>query len=287
MKAVLEHLPIGAEESFVVRRFTYKYYPTPWHFHPEYEIVLVTESTGKKFIGDKITDFCLGDLALLGSNLPHLYRNDDAYYNPDSGLKARSIIVHFSKKIFSDAFTGLPELKGINCLLERSARGLQINGDINKPVCKKLEEICDLTGFARLMKLFEILHILSESKSLKFISNQGITGSNPYESERMTKVLEYVINNFKNNITLPEAAAIANLSENSFSRYFSNRTKKPFIVFVNEVRLSHACKLLVENQLSITDICFECGFNNLSNFHRRFRDMYNISPLGYRKMIAG
>ena len=113
MNPVLEHLPKDAEESFVVKDFNYKFYPTPWHFHPEYEIVLVTESTGKRFIGDNISNFSTGNLALIGPRLPHLYRNDAEYYKRNSKLKARSIVVHFLETSFGSNFLSLPETKKI------------------------------------------------------------------------------------------------------------------------------------------------------------------------------
>src|SRR5882724_6003018 len=124
MKPVLEHLPLEPEESFVVKFFDYDYYPTPWHFHPEYELVLVTESTGKRFIGDSISEFKPGDLALIGSYLPHHYRNDPKYYEKKSKLKARSIVVHFKEDSFGENFFRLPETEDIRSLLSRSMKGL-------------------------------------------------------------------------------------------------------------------------------------------------------------------
>ena len=132
MNPVLEHLPKDAEESFVVKDFNYKFYPTPWHFHPEYEIVLVTESTGKRFIGDNISNFSAGNLALIGPRLPHLYRNDAEYYKRNSKLKARSIVVHFLETSFGSNFLSLPETKKIKSLLEKSSKGLEITGKTNK-----------------------------------------------------------------------------------------------------------------------------------------------------------
>lgn len=283
MKPVLEYLPKDATESFVVKFFDYGYYPTPWHFHPEYEIVLVTESTGKRFIGDNICHFGPGNLALLGPNLPHLYRNDAAYYAPDSKLHARSIVIHFLNNTFGEDFFGLPETKKIKQLLFKSVNGLEISGNTNKTVSSKLFELQNLTGFARCLKLFEILHILSESKECKNISSCGVIGINEQESERMDNVLEFLMNNFSDNITRADVAKVAYMTENAFSRYFSQRTRKTFAGYLNELRLSHANKLLLEADKSIADICYECGFNNLSNFNRQFKMVNGVNPLSYRK----
>lgn len=284
MKPVLEHLPKDSAESFVVKRFEYKYYPTPWHFHPEYELVLVTESTGKRFIGDHISNFGPGDLALLGPNLPHLYRNDTAYYQPASKKKAKSIVVHFSANSFGNNFIELPELRKIKALLAKSERGLQITGKTNKMVGEQLESLTALHGFSRFLKLLEILLVLSESKECHLISAGGIKGINEKESERMDAVIKYVMQNFSEDIMLASVARVANMSENAFSRFFKQRTRKTFTAFLTELRLNHAAKLLIEKSDSIVDICFQCGFNNHSNFHRYFKKLHHISPLAYRKM---
>lgn len=283
MKPILEKLPKDSSESFVVKFFDYNYYPTPWHFHPEYEIVLVTESEGKRFIGDNISNFSPGNLTLIGPNLPHLYRNDAAYYRPGSKLKAKSIVVHFLENSFGDNFLSLPEVKKIRQLLERSAKGLDIGGVTNKTVSNKLHELTQVSGFSRYLKLLEILQVLSESRNCKFISGGNVMGVNEKEAERIDNVLKFVMKNFGDNITLLDAAKVANMAENSFSRFFKQRTRKTFTNYVNELRLNHAAKLLIENNKTIVDVCYQCGFNNLSNFHRHFKIMYRVSPLNYRK----
>ncbi len=282
MKPVLEHLPRDAEESFVVREFDYKFYPTPWHFHPEYELVLVTESIGKRFIGDNISHFSEGDLAFIGPGLPHLYRNEPEYYGKKSALRARSIVIHFLESSLGIDFS-LPEAKKIKQLFLKSVRGLNIIGKTNKIISTKMQELTTRQGFERLLALLEILHIISESKDFRYISSGNISGINEKESDRMDKVLNYVLKNFHNEINLKSVAKIANMADNSFSRYFSQRTRKTFTSYVNEIRLSHACKLLRETNKTVADVCYECGYNNLSNFNRQFKIIYHTSPLHYRK----
>ncbi len=282
MKPALEHLPRGAEESFVVREFDFNYYPTPWHFHPEYEIVLVTESSGKRFIGDNISNFRQGNLVLLGPNLPHLYRNDAKYYKAKSKLRATSIVVHFLENSFGN-FLSLPEAKNIKQLLAESIKGIEITGQANEIVAKKLQEMVQLKGFPRCLKLLEILQAIADIKKHQFISYDLVAGINEKESERMNRVLDFLMKNFSNNISRSDAAKVSNMSENAFSRYFSQRTRKTFAFYLNELRLNHAAKLLIEKSENIADICYECGFNNLSNFNRQFKQMYNTSPLAYRK----
>ena len=287
MKPVLEHLPLQAKESFVVKYFDYPYYPTPWHFHPEYELVLVIESTGKRFIGDRITDFKPGDLAFIGPNLPHLYRNDSAYYKGVAGLRASSIVIHFLESSFGENFITLPETANLQKLFARSEKGLNITGNTNCEVSTKMHELYKKEGLARWIGLLEILNILSASKDMDTICTNAVQGRNEAESSRLNTVIEFVLKNFKHEIMIGEAAAMVHMAQNSFSRYFTQRTRKTFTAFVNEVRLNHACKLLTEGNMAITEICFDSGFNNLSNFNRQFKSRYNISPFNYRKAILG
>jgi AraC-like DNA-binding protein len=283
MKPALEHLPKEKDHSFVVKFFDYPYYPTPWHYHPEYEIVLVTESTGKRFIGDHIGDFRPGNLAFLGPNIPHTYRNDDKYYEEHSSRRARSIVIHFTEDSLGNDFLELPEARPLQRLFERSLQGLDIHGDTHSHINKKLHEIVSLSGLKRWLCLAEILLELSESKTLLPITQTPQIGYNEKESKRLCAVFDWITANFENEIRLSEAAAIAQMNENAFSRFFSLRTRKTFSAFVQELRLQKAAKLLVENDMTVTEVCYECGYNNVSNFNRQFLNHYQMNPMRYRK----
>lgn len=283
MKPVLEYLPLERDHSFVVKYFDYKYYPTPWHYHPEYEIVLVTESTGKRFIGDNFSSFAPGNLAFIGPNLPHTYQNDEAYLQPDSNLRAKSIVIHFSEESLGKDFLNLPEAQALLNLFNRSVNGLDVTGDTAVVVSEKLEEIVGLSGLRRWLCLMDILVTLAESKELTQICKTSMIGNNERESNRLSLVMNWILQHYEKNIRLAEAAAICEMSENAFSRFFSQRTRKSFSGFVTELRLHKACKLLKENELSVTSICYDCGFNNISNFNRQFLKEYHMSPVQYRK----
>jgi AraC-like DNA-binding protein len=282
MKPELEYLPRELERSFNTKVMDVPYYPVPWHYHPEFEIKLVTNSTGKRFIGDRIDDFKPGNLALIGPLLPHLYRNGREYYS-GSRLRAKAIVVHFAKNTFGDNFLSVPETAALNQLFAKSTRGLGIVGETNKIVSNKLFELLELSGFMRWLKLLEILHVIAESDECHFISNSIMTGKSEVESQRLNKVIEYVMNNFAEDIYISDAANLINMAENSFSRYFSRQTGKTFASFVTEIRLSHASKLLIDDTINISEIGFKCGFNNLSNFNRQFSKIYNLNPQTYRK----
>lgn len=285
MKPALEHLPKENNESFVVKNFEYAYYPTPWHYHPEYEIVLVTESTGRRIIGDHISDFEPGNLALIGPNIPHIYKNDFEYYRGNSGKRARSIVIHFTEHSLGTDFWSLPESFLLKPLLEKASLGLDITGDTNSRVIKKLLNIVEFSGLKRWLCLLEILMEVAESKELVPITNSPLIGYNDKESNRLCAVLDWITANFERNIKLTEAAAIAEMQENAFSRFFSLRTRKSFSTFVQELRLQKAAKLLTGSDSSVTAICYECGFNNISNFNRQFLNYYKMSPRLYKKQF--
>jgi AraC-like DNA-binding protein len=285
MKPALEHLPKEKDTSFVVKFFDYNYYPTPWHYHPEFEIVMVTESTGKRFIGDHISDFQPGNLAFIGPNIPHTYRNDEKYYEERSGLRAKSIVIHFTESSLGNDFLELPEAKPLHKLFEDSLHGLDVFGETHDSISKKLYAIVKLPGLKRWLCLVDILLELSESKTLTPITKSTHIGYNEKESKRLCNVFDWITNNFEKDIKLAEAAEIAQMNENAFSRFFSLRTRKTFSGFVQELRLQKAAKLLVENDMTITEVCYECGYNNVSNFNRQFLNHYQMNPMKYKKMF--
>jgi AraC-like DNA-binding protein len=285
MKPALEHLPKEKDNSFVVKFFDYNYYPTPWHYHPEYEIVMVTESTGKRFIGDHISDFHPGNLAFLGPNIPHTYRNEEKYYAERSALRAKSIVIHFTESSLGNDFLELPETKSLQKLFEESLHGLDVFGETHDSFSKKLYAIVKLSGLKRWLCLVDILLELSESKTLSPITKTTHIGYNEKESKRLCSVFDWITSNFEKDIKLAEAAQIAQMNENAFSRFFSLRTRKTFSGFVQELRLQKAAKLLVENDMTITEVCYECGYNNVSNFNRQFLNHYQMNPMRYKKMF--
>src|SRR6478736_2131471 len=213
MKPALEHLPKEIDNSFVVKFFDYNYYPTPWHYHPEYEIVMVTESTGKRFIGDHISDFRPGNLAFLGPNIPHTYRNDDKYYEEGSELRAKSIVIHFLEASLGEDFLKLPEALPIKKLFDQSIQGFDIYGSTLERVSEKLHEIVSLRGLKRWLCLIEILLEIAGSKQVAPITQTIHIGYNEKESKRLCSVFDWVAANFEKEIRLSEAAEIAQMNE--------------------------------------------------------------------------
>lgn len=286
MKPVLEHLPREKDESFVVKYFDYKYYPTPWHYHPEMEIVLVTESTGRRFIGDNITDYKPGNLAFIGPNIPHTYKSDEKYYKENSKLRAKSIVIHFTEESLGQDFLKLPEMFLLRHLFIQAQYGLNITGKTNRSISAKLHDIIHLQGYKRWICLVEMLHEMAIAKKDVAGITSGInTGYNEKESVRLGNVFKWVAANIEKEIKLADAAKVAKMNPAAFSRLFSLRTRKPFFTYVQEIRLQKAARLIAEEDFSITEICYECGYNNVSNFNRQFLNYYHMNPRKYKDLF--
>ena len=282
MKPQLLKISNPADTSFNLMRIDAPFFPTPWHYHPEIELVLMLESTGKKYVGSSITDFEPGDLCLIGGLLPHYYKSDEEYHKNNEELRARSIVCHFNFDFVGTPFWEAPESFAIKALLERSKRGIQFSSDTSKKVEDRLRKLSEVEGMSRLLLFLEILDELAKSKDIEYLTTDPIQIRNEVDSDRIKKVLEHVSENFQNQIMLDDVAQLANMSESAFSRYFKKRTRKTFSNFLTEIRIEYACKLLQNDKMSISQIAFDSGFYNLSNFNRQFKSIKKITPLAYR-----
>jgi YesN/AraC family two-component response regulator len=283
MKAILQKVPVSTDASFAVQQFRSAYFDTPWHFHPELELVLVVQGTGNRFVGDHISNFNPGDLVLLGPNLPHWYRNDAVYYEQSSAMEAQSIVVQFTHDFLGHHFFHLPETAAIRKLLDKAVMGVEIYGSTREKVTAMMYAMQETQHMERLLQLLSMLHTIAGSEEYHLLSNQGATGTNIRDSERINRIYEYVMQHFTEPIYLKEVAAIVNMCPSTFCRYFRKRTRKNFTFFLNEIRIGHACKMLIEEDLSITEICFMSGYNNVAFFNRQFKAIKKKTPLEFKQ----
>jgi AraC-like DNA-binding protein len=285
LKPQLHKLPLISDSSFVFSQWDCPYFDKPWHFHQEYELVLIDKSRGIKFIGDNVSNFEAGDLYLIGSNIPHLFRNHEDYYAPDSTLEAGSIFIHFTNEFLGNNFFELPEMKAVKKLLDQSTFALEIGGQIKEIVVSRLYQMCDESSSKRLISLLEILLKLSENKDHTPLLSKQFTSpliTHTKDSDRIHKVLEFIMKNFTKEIYVPEIAAMLNMSSPAFSRYFKHHTRKTFSGYVSEIRISYACDLLMHSEESVARIGYMSGFENLSNFYRHFGEITGLTPKEYR-----
>lgn len=282
---LLQKLPLTFGSSFLIDRFESPHFETPWHYHQAIEIVLCDGGFGKKFVGNHVSDYHEGDLAILGSNLPHWYRADDIFYQQSAAQKPASIVIHFLDDCFGKDFFEIAEMSEIKRFLETAKLGIEFYGETKAKIQGKVQNLLKTDKVARMLGLIEILHLMSCSKEHQFLSENAIVGVSKKDSERMNEVFDYVLKNFKNDINLSKIASKTRFSEAAFCRYFKLRTQKTFVEFVNEIRIEHACKLLIENDFNILEICYESGFKNLSNFNRQFRKYTDSNPKTYRQSM--
>jgi AraC-like DNA-binding protein len=285
MKPILEKLTTQESRySFVLQRDEFQYYPTPWHYHPEYELVLVVKSHGQRIVGDSIENFEDGDLVFMGPNLPHVFNNGPEYYLGNPELRAEAIVIHFNETFAGKGFFELPEMSRVKKLLFNSKWGLKILGRTRRKIASAMGKMLHQTPARRLLHLIELLEELSISEEYRMLASLGyLQADQQQDANRMNKVYDYIMARFRNPLTLGEVAQVANLTPQSFCRFFKSRTRKTFSRFLNEVRVGYACKLMAEEHLNISDICYQSGYNNVSNFNRQFKRIVNRPPLVYRK----
>lgn len=263
------------------------FFQAPFHSHPELELVYVKESFGKRIIGNSVSNFESGDMVFLGSDIPHVWLNDEIYYHNINTLKAQAIVVYFNKDIFGPAFYELKEAKKINLLFEKAKKGLSITGKTNQLISQKLEQLVLKKDFEVIIGLFEILSVLSEATDIEFINAESYSPTNDsFKKDRLSEVYQYVKENYKKEISLDEVAQVANLTPTSFCRMFKSKTKKNFIEYLNEIRISNACKHLIESDMSVSEIAYECGYKTVSNFNKLFKKNTGNTPKEYKNKIA-
>jgi AraC-like DNA-binding protein len=273
----------GPDRSFSVRRDLFPI-NNRWHYHAEIELIHIKKGEGTQFIGDSIKRFKPGDVILVGPNLPHYWRFDDVYYEENTKAIADIRVAHFNENFWGPQFLELPENLCIKSVLEKARRGLQITGKIKQKVAELLEELQEIDGPQRIVLLIEALTQIANAKQLVPLSSMGFQPDLiDAEKDRINAIYEYSIRNFKRKIQLEEIAEVANISPNSFCRYFKSRTRKTYSQFLIELRVGHACKLLIENNQCIKRLCYESGFNNFTSFHKYFKMITGKSPLVYQK----
>jgi AraC-like DNA-binding protein len=284
MKSALRKSIDNPVHSFTVKELEEPYFDPNWHFHPHYQLFTVLEGTGTRFIGDSITPFEPGDTVFLGPNIPHLWRSDAWYFEEGAQLTTRGLVLYFQEDFLGREFFDRPEMHPIAQLLEESKRGVQYVGTARERIRTELAGLHHTEGLTRILRLLALLDELAHSQEGTSIASFGYVNTHKVsETERMQKVHDYVMENFRQEIRLTQAASLAGMSEAAFCRYFKTRANKTFTDFVNEIRVGQACKLLLENKWSISQIAYDCGFDTLSNFNRHFRRLTGQTPREYKK----
>lgn len=288
MKPQFQKIIIDDGSSFIAKELNQPRFDNEFHFHPEYELKYVCQSKGIRFIGDSVENFQEGDLTLLGPNIPH-YWNNDPIYHENKDLKVNAFLVMFSENFLGEEFFLLPEMAPVRELLKKAKGGICFLNSEKFDISGKLKRLASSDGPLKIMILLEILYDLTKAETRPlltktFVAELPLMNYTNHSVERLRKVHEYVLANFQNKIHIQEVAEIANMSTYAFCKYFKKSTVKTFMSFLCELRVCHAKKLLIQKEeLPISDICFDSGFDNLSNFNRKFKEMTHMTPKEYRR----
>lgn len=287
MKPLFQELPFPIDSHIHYYIEDLPHFIVPWHYHPAIEIMYITRGTGTRFVGDHLEGYAEGDICMIGPKLPHEWRNDEIYFNKESGLRATCICLFFKREIFEPNLIRLPEMTNIRDLIERSRRGLKFGGEARKKIAAFIGRSANNTGAQKVTDLITLLEMMATTDEYEILASVGFTESvNSDDFERFNKVYKYMVANFTGSIKLDDVATLIGLTPTAFCRYFKERTKKTFIEYLNDMRIGHAKKLLIEGKMKISTISLESGFNNLSNFISQFKKSTNMLPSDFQKKFG-
>lgn len=253
-----------------------------WNYHPEYEIHLITCSHGRQFVGDYIGEFGPGNLVLAGSNLPHNWISD---LRPGEVLKGRDMVIQFAPALLRSRADAFPELSDLELFLTVASRGFEFFGDAAAAGAELMRRIGTAQGFQRLALFFELIDLLARTRERKVLASVDyVPNLDTTNLAIVNEVIAYILDNLSGAVRMSEAAVVAGMSPSAFSRFFKKNTGNNFVDYVTKLRIGRACKLLAETSIPVTDICFEVGYANISNFNRHFRKERGVTPSRYKKL---
>lgn len=260
------------------------YFFPSWHFHPECEIMLVLEGEGIRFVGDHMERFRSGDLVFYGPHIPHLYRSDPEYYERDSGKISRAVVIYFKEDFLGQSFLELTETLPLKKLLANSKRGIKFKGQAKEELSRLIQAFNPLKGgIERIIDMLNILQAMTYTREYDLLSSSSFSKNiEEADCDRINKVYQFILDNYADSPSLEQISEIANMSTTSFCRYFKSHTNKTYTQFLNEIKIGNACKMLLDNNQSISQVCFEIGFNNFTHFNNQFKRIIGLTPREYK-----
>lgn len=255
-----------------------------WHYHPEYELVLITKGSGKRMVGDSIERFQNGDLVFLGPYLPHEWKCDKKYFNKNDKFLGEGLVIQFLPDFLGSIFFDLPENENLKSFLNTSSQGCLLTGEAKKTISKHMVAMKGLDETDKFYKLLTIFKVLSSTSDYSLLSSPAFV--EPYKSAEMIPLknaIKYLMTNFQSQIRIEELLEIANMSNTTFFKTFKKATQMSFKSYLIRLRIGYSCKLLTDESLNITQIAYESGFENISNFNRQFKKEKGCTPSEYRQ----
>ena len=280
LKASLEYLQPNSDRSFLLRNFGAEAFDAPYHFHPEYELTFIIHGCGKRYIGNHMGPFESGDLVLIGPDLPHCWKLEGT---DADNMDASAMVIQFSRETLGEALLEKSELVAIRNLLQQASFGISFSEKSTDQLRESLAALAEKNGFYSLMAFLEILQRLAMDKAYRLLNqDQTIAMETLASQQRIGAVFAYLVENFREKVSLEEAASIANMTPSAFCKYFKKITRKTFMETVIEYRLNYATQQLIQTNKPVSEVSFDSGFADVSFFYRTFKKRMKLSPLNYR-----
>ncbi len=278
----LELVQVGGDQSFKVWSHGYPYRTVRWHFHPEYELHLVTATQGTRYVGDHIGPFAAGDLVFVGPNLPHNWISD---VPAGEAVAERCLVLQFTESFIASCVATFPELRFMGALLGEAFRGIRFAPALAEEVGPKMRALLGLSGPGRIGLFVEILDAIGHAEQRMPLASIGFRPDpSAYRSGSMNLVLQHIDRNLTGALAEPDVARLSRQSVSAFSRAFRRHTGMTFVQYVNSLRIELACQHLGQAELTVAEICYEVGFNNVSNFNRQFLATKGMPPSKFRRL---
>lgn len=285
MKELLEQIKLNPKESFFIGIFQDHIDQSRWHYHQEFELSFITEGSGSRIVGDFVEEFHPGDLIFIGPRIPHVWFSETPVLNQHSGRTLESVYLLFNHEILPDGLTSLPEFTHVNHAIKLSERGMRITGDTLNQVSRIMLQLPYLNSMKRLMLFYEIMDIIGQSQNFTFLASEDYVKTRFNSSNlRVKNIHEFLMLNYREEINLEEIAAIVHMAPASACRFFKSSTGLTIFEYLNKIKIDYACKLLLNTDLNIVDISYDCGFNNLSHFNKQFRKFLGKTPSEFRSL---
>lgn len=285
------HFAIPADDAiqdkiFLIKEIKQPSFSTEFHFHKDCQLVYVVESAGRRIIGDSIEYFENGDLVFVGSNVPHVWHNEEKYFERQNNLQARSLALYINSDSLTEHLSAFGSTGNLSAWLVKAQRGIQFYGSNRLSIISLMQQMLHQQGLAQISSFLQLIILLATAKEYRLLA--GSNYENRYKDKdqsRMDTVFKYIFRHFKRDIPLSEIAIVAGLNIYSFCRFFKSRTQKSFVDFVNELRITYACRLLQEKEMNISELADKCGFNHTTHFNRLFKRQKSVTPKEYRKTL--
>jgi AraC-like DNA-binding protein len=277
MKNIIREItPLTKEDFFVVLYHPNAKFDFPVHHHPEFEINYVENATGTRIVGESVTPYNGVDLVMTGPNIYHSWQSE-------TGGAELVVTIQFQKDLLPANFQNKKLLTTIKEMLERSERGLEFGADTIKLLAPRIKSLINENGFNSFLDFLTILHEMSISNDQKILCSQTFSPNmDMFKSRRIRMACDYISKNYQNKIMINDVALLIGMTNSSFCHFFKKRTGKSFVDYLNDVRIGHAAVQMIETTKTISEVCYNCGFNNVSNFNRFFKAKKGLTPSEFR-----